>query len=99
MVAWPQSHVKHIFQTELGPAASSSLPYFALSETENKASLPWELPESEGRGPAQKRSLFCGHMLGLGMEVVFISCILSPFRHTRAMNHCGIAGTEPGLGE
>lgn len=41
MVAWPQSHVKHMFQTELGPVACSSLPYFALSETENKASLPW----------------------------------------------------------
>lgn len=36
---WPRSHARQMFQTELGPTASNSLPHFALRGLENKAPL------------------------------------------------------------
>ncbi|KAB1257023.1 hypothetical protein Cadr_000026244 [Camelus dromedarius] len=91
---WLQSHARQMFQTELGPASSSS--FLEAGGKWGLSFCPGQLPgPGEGggplipsHGPAQERRL--------GLEVALRPSILLLPGHRRAMNH---SLAEPGLEE
>lgn len=105
---WPQSHARQMFQTELGPASSSS-----LLEAGGKWGLsfcPGQLPgPGEGggplipsHGPAQERSLLCGHMrvgVGGGPQTQHPVASWAQEGHEPLCHGCATALAEPGLEE